>query len=84
MCRQFRDEPKIQNNSNEENKVFSVTRLFRNNRDEDHGDTLIRGLWAHSTDCIVDVWVCIVDAKSNRSKDLHKVLAAHEREKKKK
>ena len=36
-------------------------------------------------DCILDVRVTDVDAKSNRSKDPHKVLAAHEeREKKKK
>ena len=36
-------------------------------------------------DCILDVLVTEdVDAKSNRSKDPHKVLAAHEREEKKK
>ena len=71
--------------SDEETKENSAKRLFRNNRDEDRGGMLmIRGLWARSTDCIVDVRVTDVDAKSNRSKDPHKVLAAHEREKKKK
>jgi hypothetical protein len=35
-------------------------------------------------DAIIDVRVTDVDVKSNRSKDPHKVLAAHEREKKKK
>ena len=85
-----RDEPKIQNSRNseeksdEENKDKSVKRLLRNNRNEDRGDILIRGLWARGTDCIIDVRVTDVDAKSNRSKDPLKVLAAHEREKKKK
>jgi hypothetical protein len=45
---------------------------------------LIRGLWAQGTDCTIDVRITDVDAKSNRSKDSDKVLAAHEREKKKK
>jgi hypothetical protein len=85
-----RDEPKIQKSRNpevksdEENKDNSMKRLFRNNRNEDRGDILIRGLWERGTDCIIDVRVTDVDAKSNRSKDPHKVLAAHEREKKKK
>jgi hypothetical protein len=66
-------------------KANSVKRLFRNNRnDEDRGDILIRGLWSRSTDCIIDVRITDVDAKSNRSKDSDKVLEAHEREKKKK
>jgi hypothetical protein len=33
-------------------------------------------------DCFVDAWITDVDAKSNRSEDPAKVLAAHEREKK--
>ncbi len=46
---------------------------------------MIRGLWAYGTDCIVDVRIADhVDAKSNRSRDPVKVLAAHERQKKKK
>ena len=45
---------------------------------------MIRGLWAHGTDCIINVRVTDVDAKSTRSKDPYEVLAAHEREKKKK
>ena len=84
-----RDEPKIHTcrnsdvKSDEDNKENSVKRLFRNNRnEEDRGDILIRGLlvWARGTDCIIDVRVTDVDAKSNRSKDPHTVLAAHERE----
>jgi hypothetical protein len=54
-----------------------VKRLFRNNRNEDRGDILIRGLWARSTDCIIDVRITDVDAK-----DPAKVLAAHDRGKK--
>jgi hypothetical protein len=50
----------------------------------DRGDILIRGLWSRSTDCIIDVRITDVDAKSNRSKDSDKVLSDHEREKKKK
>jgi hypothetical protein len=86
----IRDEPKIHScrspevKSDEENKENSVKRLFRNNRNEDRGDILNRGFWARGTDCIIDVRITDVDAKSNRSKDLDKVLAAHEREKKKK
>jgi hypothetical protein len=41
-------------------------------------DILIRGLLARSTDCIIDVRISDVDAKSNLSKDPDKVLAAHE------
>jgi hypothetical protein len=51
---------------------------------EDRGDILVRGLWARRTDCIIDVRITDVDAKSQRSKDPLKVLEAHEREKKKK
>jgi hypothetical protein len=45
---------------------------------------LVRGLWACGTDCIIDVPITDVDTKSQQSKDPHKVLEAHEREKKKK
>jgi hypothetical protein len=60
----------------------AVKRLFQNNRTEDRCDILVRGLWACGTDCIIDR-ITDVDAKSQRSKDPHKVLKAHEREKKK-
>ena len=85
-----RDEPKIHNGrtlegkSDEENKENPVKRLFCNKGTEDRGDILIRSLWARGTDCIIDVRITDVDAKSNRSKDPDKVLATHEREKKKK
>jgi hypothetical protein len=45
---------------------------------------LIHSLWAHGTDCIIDVRVTDTDAKSNLSRDPAKVLEQHEREKKKK
>jgi hypothetical protein len=45
---------------------------------------LVRGLWARGTDLIIDVPITDVDSKTQRSKDPHKVLEAHEREKKKK
>jgi hypothetical protein len=85
-----RDEPKThacrnpEVKSDEENKENSVKRLFRNNRNDDRGDILIRGLWSRGTDCTIDVRITDVDAKSNQSKDPDKVLLAHEREKKKK
>jgi hypothetical protein len=41
-------------------------------------------LVAKHPDCIIDVRITDVDAKSNRSKDSDKVLSAHKREKKKK
>jgi hypothetical protein len=45
---------------------------------------LIHGLWARGTDCIIDVRITDVDAKSNLSKHSEKVLIVHEKEKKKK
>ncbi len=86
-----RDEPRIQTSRAAESDTSpgkpespAVKRLFQNNRTEDRGDILVRGLWARGTDCIIDVRITDVDAKSQRSKDPHKVLEAHEREKKKK
>jgi hypothetical protein len=61
----------------------SVTRYPRKEGDE-RGDVLIRGLWARGTDCIIDVRVTNLDAKSNISRDPDKVLEAHEKEKRKK
>jgi hypothetical protein len=52
--------------------------------DKEQGDILIRGFWARGTDAIIDVHVTDMDAKSYRSKDPHKVLAPHEKEKKQK
>jgi hypothetical protein len=83
-----RVEPMIQNRrAAEEAKAKDtkppVQRLTRSS-DEDRGDLLIRGFWARGTDAIVDVRVTDTDAKSYRSRDPYKVLAQHEREKKKK
>jgi hypothetical protein len=61
-----------------------VNRPKSSSCDEDRGDLVIRGLWARGTDCIIDVQVTDLDCKSNRSKDPHRVLAQHERAKKKK
>jgi hypothetical protein len=33
----------------------TVTRNFHKNQGKDQGDILIRGLWAHGTNCIIDV-----------------------------
>jgi hypothetical protein len=60
--------------SPEKQESPAVKRLFQNSRTEDRGDILIRGLWARGTDCIIDVRITDVDAKSQRSKDPHKVL----------
>jgi hypothetical protein len=57
---------------------------FRKNRGKDRGDVLIRGLWARGTDCIIDMRITDVDAKSNLSNHPDKVLIVHEKEKKKK
>ena len=48
------------------------------------GDILVRGFWARGTDCIIDVRVTNTDALSQRHKDPEKILAQHEREKKRK
>jgi hypothetical protein len=86
-----RDEPRIHTSRASETRSSpgkpaspAVKRLFQNNRTEDRGDILVRGLWARGTDCIIDVRITDVDAKSQRSKDPLKVLEAHQREKKKK
>jgi hypothetical protein len=57
---------------------------WRSHCTEDCGNILVRGLWARGTDCIIDVRITDVDAKSQQSIDLHKVLEGHEREKKNK
>jgi hypothetical protein len=57
---------------------------FCKNQGKDQGDVLICGLWACGTDCIIDVFITGVDAKSNLSKHPDKVLIAHKKEKKKK
>jgi hypothetical protein len=61
-----------------------VTRNLRKSQGEEHGDVLIHGLWAHGTDCTIDIHVTDTDAKSNLSRDPTKVLEAHEWEKKRK
>jgi hypothetical protein len=51
---------------------------------QDCGDILVKGLWAQGTGRVIDICILDVDAKTQQSKDLHKVLEAQEREKKKK
>jgi len=51
---------------------------------DDLGDLLIHGLWSYGTDCILDVWITNMDAKTYQSKDPLKVLSFHEKAKKKK
>jgi hypothetical protein len=84
-----RDEPKIHigrstEQNAEEQSSSPVSRNLRKNRNEDRGDVLIHSLWANKTDCIIDVHITDIDAKSNRTKDPMKVLETHECEKKKK
>jgi hypothetical protein len=52
--------------------------------DEEQGDLLIRGFWTRGIDAIIDVHMTNMDAKSYKFKDPHKVLAQHEKEKKRK
>ena len=51
---------------------------------EERGDLLIRNLWKHQTDCILDVRITNLDAPSNIHRKPESVLLSHEREKKKK
>jgi hypothetical protein len=47
--------------------------------DEERGDLLSQGFWAHGMDVIIDIHVMDTDAKLYRSRDPHnKVLAAQE------
>jgi hypothetical protein len=84
------DEPRINSCRPAEKKkdleqpTPSVNRNFHNNRGEERGYLLIRGLWTRRMDCIIDVRAIDADAKSIRSKYPTKVLAAHERERNKK
>jgi hypothetical protein len=66
-----RDEPKIhlcrakKRESPKGRQDQPVKCLFCNDRNEDRGDVLIRGLWSKGTDCILDVRMTDLDAKSN-------------------
>jgi hypothetical protein len=51
-----------------------VIQLTRHSQEADRGDILIHGLWQQGTDCILDVRVMDVNAKSNRSKPPDMVL----------
>jgi hypothetical protein len=57
-------------------------RNFCKNQGADRGDVLIHGLWAQGIDCIIDIHITDVDAKSNCSKRPDRVLIVHEKEKK--
>jgi hypothetical protein len=61
-----------------------VIRNLRKHQGEERGDVLIRGLWQKGTDAIIDVRITDLDAKTNISRSPMKVLAQHEREKKRK
>ena len=51
-------------------------------RSQDRGDLLLRGAYSPSTDCIIDVTIVDLNAKSYNTKDPEKVLRAKEKEKK--
>jgi hypothetical protein len=57
--------------------------LQTNRTDKDRGNILIQGCWEHCTDCIIDVCITDVTAKLNRSRSPGKVLAQHEKGKRK-
>jgi hypothetical protein len=50
--------------------------------EDDRGDILLHGFWAHGTDCMVDVQVTDTDAKSYCHGDPTNMIATQEREKK--
>jgi hypothetical protein len=84
------DEPRIHTSCPAEKKTDSeepsnpVSRNLCKSQGEERGDVLIYGLWAHGTDCIIDIRVTDTDVKSNLSRDPTKVLEAYEQEKKRK
>jgi hypothetical protein len=83
-----RDEPRIHTSRPAEplrtTDQNPVIRNLHKRQGEERGDVLIRGLWQQGTDAIIDVRITDLDAKSNISRAPMKVLAAHEREKKRK
>ena len=50
---------------------------------EERGDLLIRNIWKHKADCILDVRITNLDAPSKIHRKPEAVLLSHEREKKK-
>ena len=50
---------------------------------DDRGDLLICGLWSRGTDCILDGHITDTGAKTYQSRDPLKVLASHEKNRKK-
>ena len=85
-----RDEPLIQPSRGTESTPStpgeaSVQRdISKTQLADERGDLLIRGLWSTGSDSIIDVRVTNVDCRTQRDKDPEKVLATHERAKKKK
>jgi hypothetical protein len=83
------DKPRINSSRPAEVKhatepIPGVKTLRSNRTNEDRGNILIQGCWAHGMDCIIDVRITDVDAKANRSRAPGNDLAQHKREKKKK
>jgi hypothetical protein len=70
--------------NNLEPQTLQVSGNLHKNQDKYQGDMLICGLGARRTNCIIDIRITDVDAKSNCSKDPVKVLSTQEWEKKKK
>ena len=52
------------------------------NTTEERGDASCHGFWDRGRDTIFDVRITDTDSRSNRNKDVDKVLAKHEKEKK--
>ena len=49
---------------------------------EERGDASCYGFWERGRNCIFDIRITDTESRSNRNKDIDKVLARHENEKK--
>ena len=52
-----------------------------NSNEGDRGDLLVRGLWNHGVETIIDVRVTDLDAKSQSQRKVASILRSHEKEK---
>eukprot|EP00957_Ditylum_brightwellii_P171683 13070013-Ditylum_brightwellii.AAC.1 len=68
-----------------QNKEADMRVLRKKDKDKEgnlYGDLMIRHLWKHQVDTVIDVRITNTDAKSYISHPLETVLAAQEKEKK--
>ena len=74
------DEPLIHQGRSQHSKENQIAAV----EPETRGDVAVHGFWTPATETIFDVRITDTNAPSNRRKDPVKILAAHEKEKKKK